>query len=91
MTLGVACIAFAAAAALSLFGTALMRTVALRYGIADHPNERRVNTQPIPRAGGVAVAISFVVVGGLLTIAAKPLGLSGGHPLIGEQIGRAHV
>lgn len=85
MTLGVALLAFAAAAALSLIGTSLMRAIALRYGIADHPNERRVNTQPVPRAGGVAVAIAFVAVGALLTLAAKPLGLAGGHPLIGAS------
>ena len=79
MTLSVAAVVFLAAAALSFFGTALMRTVALRYGIADHPNERRINTRPVPRAGGVAVAVSFVAVGTLLVLAAEPLGIPPGR------------
>ena len=84
MTLGVALIAFLAAALVSLVGTELVRTLALRYGIADHPNERRINTRPVPRAGGVAVAVSFVAVGALLVLAAVPLGIA-------SEIGRAHV
>ena len=101
MTLGVALIAFLAAALVSLVGTELVRTLALRYGIADHPNERRINTRPVPRAGGVAVAVSFVAVGALLVLAAVPLGIASGRVpissggiaalLIGTQIGRAHV
>ena len=82
MTLGVALLSFLSAAALSFVGTSLMRAIALRYGIADHPNERRVNTHPVPRAGGVAVAAAFVLVGAMLTYAATPLGIDGGHPLL---------
>lgn len=79
MTLGVALLSFLAAALISLVGTAFVRTLALRYGIADHPNERRINTRPVPRAGGVAVAASFVVVGTMLVLAATPLGIAAGH------------
>ena len=55
-----------------------MRRAALRFGIADHPNERRVNTVPMPRAGGFAVAVVFVVVGGGLVAGAHALGIDGG-------------
>ena len=36
----------------------------LRYRIVDRPNARRVNTRPIPRAGGLAIAASFLLVAG---------------------------
>ena len=51
-----------AAALLSWAGTAVMRRVALRFNIADHPNERRINTRSVPRAGGLSVALTFAVV-----------------------------
>ncbi|MEY4388453.1 MAG: hypothetical protein RLZZ432_172 [Chloroflexota bacterium] len=67
-----------AAALLSLAGTAMMRRIALRYGIADAPNERRINTVAVPRAGGFAIALSFAAVGALLVALAEPLGLDVG-------------
>jgi UDP-GlcNAc:undecaprenyl-phosphate GlcNAc-1-phosphate transferase len=59
--------AFLAAALLSLVLTPLVRRVAIRLGNVDHPEERRVNAAPVPRGGGVAVAIAFlsVAVGGI--------------------------
>ena len=53
-------VALAAAAAVSFLLTPLVRRVAIRYGAIDHPDERRVNERPVPRGGGVAVAIAFV-------------------------------
>ena len=62
--------AFLVAALLSLVLTPLVRRVAIRLGNVDHPGGRRVNKAPVPRGGGVAVAISFLVValGGTLDI-----------------------
>jgi UDP-GlcNAc:undecaprenyl-phosphate GlcNAc-1-phosphate transferase len=40
--------------------TPLVRRIAIRYGAIDHPDARRVNVRPVPRGGGVAVAMSFV-------------------------------
>jgi UDP-GlcNAc:undecaprenyl-phosphate GlcNAc-1-phosphate transferase len=54
--------AFLAAALLALVLTPLVRRVAIRLGNVDHPGGRRVNKAPVPRGGGVAVAISFLVV-----------------------------
>ena len=54
--------AFLAAALLALVLTPLVRRVAIRLGNVDHPGGRRVNRAPVPRGGGVAVAISFLVV-----------------------------
>ena len=55
-------IAFVAAAVLSFVLTPIVRRVAIRFDAVDKPDQRRVNVVPIPRGGGVAVALSFIVV-----------------------------
>jgi UDP-GlcNAc:undecaprenyl-phosphate/decaprenyl-phosphate GlcNAc-1-phosphate transferase len=52
---------FAGAAILSLALTPLVRRYVVRHEIVDLPEERRVNTVPIPRAGGLAIAASFLL------------------------------
>ncbi len=52
----------AIAALLSLVLTPPIRRIAIRLDAVDRPGLRRVNTSPIPRGGGVAVAASFVIV-----------------------------
>jgi len=66
------------AAVLTSLGTQIMRKVALRFNIADHPNERRINMQPVPRAGGLSVAVVFTLVGGALILLAPQLQISPG-------------
>src|SRR5688572_24981116 len=55
---------FAAAGLLAAILTPFVRRVVLRYRIVDRPNARRVNTRPIPRAGGLAIAAAFLIVAG---------------------------
>lgn len=73
---------FAVAAAVAALtagaGTLLMRRIARKYNIADHPSERRINTTPVPRAGGFAVAVAFSLIGAALVAFSAPLGLSPG-------------
>ena len=73
---------FAAAALVAALtagiGTLAMRAIALKFNIADHPSERRINTRPVPRAGGLAVAGAFALTGTLLVIFSAQLGLSAG-------------
>ena len=73
---------FAAAALVAALtagmGTLAMRAIARKYNIADHPSERRINTKPVPRAGGLAVAGAFTLIGTLLVIFSAQLGLSAG-------------
>ena len=73
---------FAAAALVAALtagiGTLAMRAIALKFNIADHPSERRINTRPVPRAGGLAVAGAFALIGSLLVIFSAQLGLSAG-------------
>jgi UDP-GlcNAc:undecaprenyl-phosphate/decaprenyl-phosphate GlcNAc-1-phosphate transferase len=54
---------FMAAALLALVITPVVRRVVTRFDIMDHPEARRVNVMPVPRAGGLATAAAFLVVG----------------------------
>lgn len=66
-------IAFVAAAVLSFILTPLVRRVAIRFDAVDKPDQRRINVVPIPRGGGVAVALSFIVVAVVLVAANNAL------------------
>ena len=55
-------VVFLLAAAPALLITPFVRLTVLRLGIVDRPNARRVNTRPIPRGGGFAIAAAFLVV-----------------------------
>jgi len=55
-------LALVAAAAVSFLLTPLVRRIAIRFDAVDQPDQRRVNDMPVPRGGGVAVAIGFVTV-----------------------------
>ncbi|MEG1997195.1 MAG: MraY family glycosyltransferase [Clostridiales bacterium] len=46
--------------------TPLAIRLALKYGIVDQPNQRKVHVRPVPRMGGVAIYAAFVV--GVLTL-----------------------
>jgi UDP-GlcNAc:undecaprenyl-phosphate/decaprenyl-phosphate GlcNAc-1-phosphate transferase len=61
--------AFVASGLLSLVGTPLVARVAGHLGAVDQPNHRRVNAAPVPRGGGVAVALSFLIVATVLVLA----------------------
>jgi UDP-GlcNAc:undecaprenyl-phosphate GlcNAc-1-phosphate transferase len=54
---------FLVAACLALVLTPIVRSLALRAGMVDEPDRRRVNVRPVPRAGGVATVSAFVAVG----------------------------
>jgi len=60
--------ALVAAAAISLALTPFVRRQAVRLGVLDRPNARRVNLHPVPRGGGVAVALAFVAVATALVV-----------------------
>ncbi len=54
--------AFIAAALLALVLTPGVRRFAQAFGLVDRPDPRRVNTSPVPRAGGLAVVGAFLPV-----------------------------
>jgi UDP-GlcNAc:undecaprenyl-phosphate GlcNAc-1-phosphate transferase len=70
---------------LGLFGflaalnvTPLVRDLAVRFGIVDHPdNRRKLHRHPIPRVGGIAIFISY-----LLAFAATAFGFLDIHTVL---------
>jgi UDP-GlcNAc:undecaprenyl-phosphate GlcNAc-1-phosphate transferase len=52
---------FASALAIAVGGTPLIRRMALRLGMIDRPNARKIHVNPIPLLGGVAIYGSFIV------------------------------
>jgi UDP-GlcNAc:undecaprenyl-phosphate GlcNAc-1-phosphate transferase len=74
-------VVFVAAAVLSFLLTPVARSLALRYEVVDRPDPRRVNRVPIPRGGGLAVAVAFGIVAvGVIVVdgAFIPIGRAGG-------------
>lgn len=53
--------------------TAVMRRVALRWNILDHPGERKAHCVPIPLLGGVAIFSTFYVVIGTHLLLLEPV------------------
>jgi UDP-GlcNAc:undecaprenyl-phosphate GlcNAc-1-phosphate transferase len=70
--------AFIAALAISLLLTPVVRRLAARLEVVDHPDPRRVNRAPVPRGGGIAVVAAFVPVSLVAVVLAVN---AGGVPL----------
>jgi UDP-GlcNAc:undecaprenyl-phosphate GlcNAc-1-phosphate transferase len=74
-------VAFATAALLAYLFTPLVRKVARRFEVLDHPEERRVNRHPVARGGGIAVVLAFVPVAVGLTLLNEAVGIIPSPPL----------
>jgi UDP-GlcNAc:undecaprenyl-phosphate GlcNAc-1-phosphate transferase len=64
---------FALAALVTLTATPFVRRYALRLGVVDRPEARRVNTQVVARGGGLAIGFGFVSVS-LVMLALNTIG-----------------
>ena len=64
---------FVVAALIALLATPSVDRFVRRRRILDHPDPRRVNERPLPRGGGVAVVLSFLVVGGGIVVLGNAL------------------
>jgi len=53
---------FAISAVLAAALTVVVRRLALRWGVMDHPGERKVQARPVPLLGGVAIVAAFYAV-----------------------------
>lgn len=71
MTIPSDLIAFCVALLASLSLTAPIRHLALRFGMVDHPNPRKVHVKPIPLMGGIAIYLGFVL-GVIATLRGAP-------------------
>jgi len=65
--------AFLVAALISLVATPIIVRVATRLGFVDEPNHRRVNANPVPRGGGIAVAVAFLLVATVVVVVNEQL------------------
>lgn len=65
---------FAVALVVGLVATPLVRGFAYRQGLLDQPGGRKVHEVPIPRLGGVAMAIAFGIAIAVATVASPGLG-----------------
>ncbi len=54
-------ICFVAGFLLTVFATPVAKKLALRIGAVDTPNERKIHNEIIPRLGGLAIYIGFIV------------------------------
>jgi UDP-GlcNAc:undecaprenyl-phosphate GlcNAc-1-phosphate transferase len=50
----------ASAFALAVGGTPLVRRLAVKLGVVDQPNPRKIHSHPIPLLGGVAIYLAFI-------------------------------
>lgn len=53
---------FLSALAISALFTGILRRVGIKYGIVSRPRKRDIHKKPVPRIGGVAIFLSFVLV-----------------------------
>jgi UDP-GlcNAc:undecaprenyl-phosphate GlcNAc-1-phosphate transferase len=60
--------AFILAGILAFLATPLVLRIGHDVGLLDHPDPRKQHDAPLPRGGGIAVAIAFLVVGGGLVV-----------------------
>jgi UDP-GlcNAc:undecaprenyl-phosphate GlcNAc-1-phosphate transferase len=51
---------FASALVIAIGGTPMVRRIALRLGIIDRPNARKIHLDPVPLLGGVAIYGAFI-------------------------------
>lgn len=84
--LGTYAAAFAVALGATLAATPIFRRVALRLGVVDVPNERKIHADPVPYLGGMSIIVAFsaaVVTGALVR------GITGSYTQVAAIIGGA--
>lgn len=74
-------VTFAIACVVALIVTPIVRASAHRHGLLDQPDERKIHQVPVPRLGGVAMAIGFGVAITVANLASPTLDrLDGARP-----------
>ena len=74
------------AACITALVTPAVRSWSVKHGAVDQPGERRINTEPKPRAGGIAIYIGFIAAV-LLTVTFRQFSKSGQHTWTLQIIG----
>jgi len=91
-TLGFILAALVVAFAFSFVLTPLVTRLARRLNLLDVPDERRrVHREPIPRGGGIAVAIAFIVVAGVAVWINASTGTVPSSGISGRPVGQTEI
>lgn len=53
--------AFSSAFGIALFATPFAKKISIKYNVIDQPKSRGMHKEPIPRMGGIAIVIGFVI------------------------------
>ena len=69
-------IALAVAFAVTYLMVPVSKRIALRIGAIDYPSNRRINTVPVPRCGGIALYCGFMAAFGIVSLLAHTYGHS---------------
>ncbi|MEO8274039.1 MAG: MraY family glycosyltransferase [Chloroflexota bacterium] len=77
--------AFIASALVAFLVTPFVRRLVTGLDLVDHPDDRRTHAAPLPRGGGIAVSIAFLVVGGGLVAFGGGLPGMPGHGSASER------
>jgi len=65
----VSIVAFVLAVGIAWYATVGVVQLIRRFGLLDHPDARKTHRRPLPRGGGLAVVVAFVLVGSVLALA----------------------
>ena len=65
---------YALALLITFLTTPLARRIAIFFDAVDYPNARRINTQPIPRMGGIAILLGLIGATAVLRYVGPTLG-----------------
>jgi len=71
---------FFLAVTLALLGTAGSRRLAVRYGVFDRPDQRKVHRAPVPYLGGLGIYAAFLVYGIICWLFLSPIYERGEFP-----------
>lgn len=64
--------------------TPVARRLALRFGVVDHPSDRKIHADPVPYLGGLAIILAFVL---SVLIGAAVRGVGGSYMQVGAILG----
>lgn len=65
---------FAVALTAALLATPIVRGIAIRRGYLDVPGGRKIHQAPVPRLGGVAMVVAFLIAIGVAALSSQSMG-----------------
>ena len=60
--------AFACAFGISLLATPFAKKIAFKFGAVQHPRDRDMHDRPMPRMGGIAIILGFIITSAIMVL-----------------------